>query len=557
GALIYFNNGKQNQLSYNTHVYGWDEAMARDAVISDNKAPFPVFGIQKNGAALLGVIEEGASYASIRADISGRNCSWNRVYPIFEMVHGARMDISGRSQREVFLYEANLPEGESITLRYTPCAEQGYMGMAKEYRSWLTGKYPEAFGADGIYSEQRLKEHSSSDNGIPVAVDIIGAVNKTQHRMGMPFDLPLKLTSYKETASIIGDLAGFGWKNAHIKLNGWFNRSFEHTVPLKIKLIDQLGSKKDFKEIIKAAEENNFILYPEADFVFVRDVGTFSGFSLYSDAARYVSRERVQRYPYSFVWFGERNLWGKLNYLARPEAVNRMIDTFLRKASKLGLKNIAFRNMGSKLAGDYHEKRHVSREASMVMRQQKFQQLRQAGYGIIVNAGFTYSATWASMITDMMLGDQGFGITDTSVPFYQIVLRGLVPYTGRAINLAEDYSLNLLKTVESGAGLYFSFMAEETAVLQETKFRQFYANEYSKWIGDADALYKKFTADFGHLNNQVITNHVILSPGVTVTEYEDGTRVVVNVTNNQWDYNGNIIEACHYKVLRNSTVLGE
>ena len=49
GALIYFNNGKQSQLAYNNPVYGWDEAMPRDVVVTDSKAPFPVFGIQKNG----------------------------------------------------------------------------------------------------------------------------------------------------------------------------------------------------------------------------------------------------------------------------------------------------------------------------------------------------------------------------------------------------------------------------------------------------------------------------------------------------------------------------
>ena len=77
GALIYFNNGKQNQIAYNNNVYGWDEAMPRTAVINDNKAPFPAFGIQKNGNALLCVIEEGSSYGGIRADVSGRNSSWN------------------------------------------------------------------------------------------------------------------------------------------------------------------------------------------------------------------------------------------------------------------------------------------------------------------------------------------------------------------------------------------------------------------------------------------------------------------------------------------------
>jgi len=537
GSLIYFNNQKQNQLPYNIRVYGWDEAMPREAVISDNKALFPAFGVHKNGASLFCVIEEGSAYASVRADVSGRNSSWNIVYPFFDIVHGALMDIAGRNQRAVYLYEAALPEGENITLRYTPCAEPGYMGMAKEYRSWLLKNYP-------------VLQNRHVTDGVPTAVEIIGAVNKTQHRLGLPFDLPLKLTSYKDTEKMVKDFAGFGWKNVHVKLNGWFNRSVDHTVPAKIKLINALGSKRDFEHIISTAEQSNFIVYPEVDFMFMRDVKAFSGFNLYSDAARYVNRERVQRYPYSFVWFGERKLWGKLNYLARPGATQRMINSYQKQAKSYKINNIAFRNMGSKLAGDYHERRHVSREASILMRQKKFEEMYQADNKILVNAGFVYAAPWTNIITDMIITEHSFGITDTSVPFLPIVLHGIVPYTGKAINLAEDYTKNLLKAVESGAGLYFSFMEEETAELQETKFRQFYANEYKKWVGDADALYKKFNADFGRLYNQRIVNHVILAPDVTITEYEDGTRVVVNASDNDYRFNGNNLSADTYTVLR-------
>jgi hypothetical protein len=537
GSLIYFNNQKQNQLPYNIRVYGWDEAMPREAVVSDNKALFPAFGVHKNGASLFCVIEEGSAYASVRADVSGRNSSWNIVYPFFDIVHGALMDIAGRNQRAVYLYEAALPEGENITLRYTPCAEPGYMGMAKEYRSWLLKNYP-------------VLQNRHVTDGIPAAVEIIGAVNKTQHRLGLPFDLPLKLTSYKEMESIVKDIAGFGWKNVHVKLNGWFNRSVDHTVPAKIKLINALGSKRDFENIVSTAEQNNFIVYPEVDFMFMRDVKAFSGFNLYSDAARYVNRERVQRYPYSFVWFGERKLWGKLNYLARSGATQRMIDNFQKHAKDYKINNIAFRNMGSKLAGDYHERRHISREASMLMRQKNFEKMYQADKKILVNSGFVYAAPWTSVVTDMIITEHSFGITDTSVPFLPIVLHGIVPYTGKAINLAEDYTKNLLKTVECGAGLYFSFMEEETAELQETKFRQFYANEYKKWSGDADKLYKKFNADFGHLYNQKIVNHTILAPDVTVTEYEDGTRVVVNASDNDYRFNGNNLSADTYTVIR-------
>jgi hypothetical protein len=541
GALIYFNNGKSNQIASNNMIYGWDEAMPRDVVVSDNRAPYPVFGIQKNGNALVCIIEEGSAYARIQADVAGRNCSYNSVFAYFDMVHGAILDISGRSDRAVYLYETTLPQDESVTLRYTPCATDGYVGMAKEYRSWILQKYPEL-------GNSVKKDNSKTD--IPIAVEIVGAVNKTQHRLGIPFDLPLRLTSYKETEKMIHDFAGFGWENVKVKLNGWFNRSVDHTVPTKLKLIGELGSKRDFRNIVSSADLYGYELFPEVDFMFMKDVRSFDGFSLYRDAARYINRKRVEKYPFSFVWFGERTRWGKLNYLSRPASTMKMIDEFLQKASSLGIRNIAFRSMGARLAGDYNEKRSVSREASMRMRQEKFSQLSHSQTKMLMNTGYAYSVPWADFITDMALDDQNFGITDVSVPFYQIALHGLVPYTSRAINLAEDYTVNLLKTIEGGAGLYFSFITEETAVLQETKFRQFYANEYDKWVGDADALYRKFSADFDGLYSQGIADHIILATDVTATVYEDGTRVIVNRSDTAWDYDGVTIKALSYAVLR-------
>jgi hypothetical protein len=552
GALIYFNNGKQNQMAYNNSVFGWDEAMPRlgNAIINDDRAPFAAFGIQKNDSALLCVIEEGSSYGEVRADVSGRNNSWNSVYPRFSMVHGAIIDISGRSSRTVYLYERSLVAGESVTLRYTPCASDGYAGMAKEYRSWLMGKYPSLGGR---------KEGGGAGGGatgVPIAIEVVGAVNKTQHRLGIPFDLPLKLTSYKESAGMIDDFAKWGWKNVRIKLNGWFNRSVDHSVPNKLKLISALGSKKDFKNLLLAAEKNNYSVFPEVDFLYMRDVKLFGGFNLYRDAARYVNRKRIEKYPYSFVWFGERVRWGKLSYLARPAYMMSLIDNLNRKMSALGLRNIAFRNMGAILSGDYHEKRLVSREASMKMRQEKLAELKSKGTGVLLNTGYAYAVPWADFITNMAIDDQSFGITDVSVPFYQMTLHGLVPYTGPAINLAEDYTKNLLKTIETGAGLYFSFMSEESSILQETKFRQFYANEYDKWSPDANALYQRFTADFTRLYDQAIVNHAIIAEGLTWTEYEDGTVVFVNYTENAVTYGGGgayggvDIDARSYTVVR-------
>ena len=198
-----------------------------------------------------------------------------------------------------------------------------------------------------------------------------------------------------------------------------------------------------FSAIAAAANNNGFHFYAEGDFLYMRD-GFFDSFDLYRDAARYVSRERVETYPYSFVWFGQNEL-GKPSYLASPGYMVKLINGFVKNTARFGVKNIAFKNLGAKLAGDYNEKRLVSREAAMNIEAAQFAELTQAGAGLMINTGYAYAAQYTSFITDMALGDKGFGITDAAVPFYAIALHGLTPYTGRAINLAEDYTKNLLQ----------------------------------------------------------------------------------------------------------------
>lgn len=535
GGIINFNNGKFNQNVYTNSVYGWDEGLYREAIISDNKANYPVFGVENNGASILCIIEEGASYANIKADVSGRGSNFNNIYAQYAMLHKETMDISAKSDKTVLLFEKSLPD-EDLVQRYIFCKETGYVAMAAEYRDYLMNRYPEL---------QKITE-----TGVPVAVEIVGAVNKTQYRVGLPFDLPLGLTSYKEAEQMVEDLTSRGFQNVNYRLTGWFNKSVQHTVPVNVKLISELGGSGDFKSLVNTVNSGNGDLFLEADFLYMRDDALFDGFNTNSDAARYVNRERVESYPYSFVWYGERERWGKLSYLARPEYMMSLIDNFKTKINSYNADNIAFRTVGNNLAGDYDERRSVSREASMNMQIDKLRELSAAGTGIMVNNGYVYTVPFADFIIDMPLSYQGFSIIDYEVPFYQIVLHGLVNYSGRPINLAEDYTLNILRSIETGAGLAFSFMKEETSILQETKFHQFYSNEYDKWIDDATEIYNKFNDEFYEIYNQLIVNHTVLDSGVTVTEYENGTKAVVNKSDSDYNYNGNVIKSRDYLLVK-------
>ncbi|MCL2107956.1 MAG: DUF5696 domain-containing protein [Oscillospiraceae bacterium] len=538
GALINFNNGKGNQNPYFNRVYGWDEAISREAMINDNKAHYPVFGIEKNENAMLCIIEQGAAYASVRADVSGaliRNSNYNNVFAEYSLIHSENLEIAAKSNTAVLLFERDLAEGESLVQSYYFPKNNGYMGMAEKYREYLIERHPHL----------ALSDTSS----VPVAVEIVGAVNRVQHVLGIPVDRSFGLTTYNQASDIVNDLSRRGFDDVHYRLTGWFNSSLQHTVPTKVKLISGLGNKRGLTNLVSTVNNNNSQIYMEANFLYMYDTSPFDGFSLNRDAARYVNRKRVQAYPHSFVSFGPKT-WYEGFYLARPDFMMSTIDSFIGSIGSYGAENIAFRTIGNNLAGDYNEKRKISREASMNTQIDKLAELRAKGNSIMLQSGYAYAAPYADFITDFPLGWQGFGILDVEIPFYQIVLHGLVPYAGRPINLAEDYDMNILRSLETGSGLYFHFMHENPLVLQDSRYLEFFSSQYSMWAETAEELLDFFDTQIGDTYNQYITDYIALAEGVSVTEYANGVKVIVNRSGVPHVYEGKVINSMDFTVIR-------
>ena len=540
GSLIFFNNGRHSQLVFSSEVFGWDEAVFREVVIHDNRAPYPVFGIYRNGATFAAIIEQGASYANVWAETGGMRSPFSTVSANFRLIQGALANVTGRTADMIRIHERRLPEGEQIVVRYVFTENPGYVGMAVAFREFLQERYP--------WLNYRVTEPKNA------AVEILGAIEMVQPVLGMPIARPFALTTFDEAASMMEDFYDMGWRNLHIRMLGAHNDSIDHAVPTNVRLISQLGNRRSFDNMLGVASNLGFEFYLEGDFVFMRRNSMFNGFSLSSDAARYVSRERVEHHGHNFVFFGENgslSVMADSVVLANPDFTVDLVTNFVDRASNLGVDNISFRTLGSALAGDFHERRHVSREASMQMRSELLATLRASGTGIWLNYGFSYAMPFANVITGMPLSDQGFAITDVSVPFYQIALHGLVHFAGRPLNLSEDYSYYLLRSEESGSALFFSFKTQPTSELHGVaRYRRFFANEYGRWIGEADMLYQNHSRNFSHLYNQLIVDHVILSDGVTVTVYEDGTRVYVNMSFVDFHADGFTVPSMRYRVVR-------
>lgn len=536
GALINYNNGKLAQSSYYADMYGWDMALDRDAVVHETENYFNVFGAANEAASYICILEDGAPYASIRADISGRGNSYNYVNAVYSMVHREQYDISDKYNGNMYVYEPGLPQGERIVQRYRFVNSGDYVDMAAEYRQYLLEKYGDAF----IRNE---------DEEAPVVIEIIGAVDKVDQVFGIPVSKPLELTTFNEAAAIIAQLHDDGLTNMSVKLTGWMNGGVQQKILKSVKLVGELGSKKDLINLINQGYKLGIDIYLDGVTSYAYDSNFMNGFFVFRDAARFVSKEKAELFKYSTVTYGKRYDLPSY-YLLKPSVIQEMTDN-LAQAAAYYAAGVSLRDLGNDLSSDFNRDEPVSRQKAMEIQIEQLRKIKDKKIHIMVNSGNDYTLGYSDMIADMDLTGSKYGIIDRMVPFYQMAIHGYVNYCGKALNLAGNENYELLKSAEYGAGLSFTLMDESAFTLQNTLYTQYFGAEYSAWHKRLVDIYTRYNQELGHVFNQKMVDHKYLDDRLTCTGYEDGTRVYVN-----YDYedkitdDGRVVPARDYLVVR-------
>lgn len=538
GSIINFNNQKSNQTLYSAKVYGWDYGSVRDIIINDPECRFPVYGISYTDRkqAMLCMIEDGDTYGYVEADVAGRRHNYNYVTAGFSIVHNEKADVSNRSNTGVQLFEEQLGKGEGISIRYRSLDTDSYVDMAKAYREYLFEKYPEL--------------QSGVSGNLPMVVELIGAITKTQQVLGFPKDKPYALTTYKQMQDIVEQLNAAGVTGMDVILNGWFNEGIVHEVADDVDLISELGSKKDFKNMLSYLNSNCENVYLKADLTFVYKNGLFDSFTARTDSSKYITREIVKLQEISNIFYSIDEQ-SDYYYLAKPKFSMSTLDSYIKEIEALGGKNVAFTSIGNVLAGDYNRKEPVTRQTVKQMHIDKLAAMKEAGNHNVIYEGNSYLLPYTDMIINMPLKSQGYNIVDQEIPFFQIVLHGYVDYTGDAMNLTGDFITNLLKSVETGAGMYCVFMDAESKELQGTESTKFYGANFDGWKNDVIKYYQRFSSELGGIYGQTIENHELVAENVFCTEYSDGTKVYVNYRTAAYELpNGQTIPAQDWIVVK-------
>ncbi|MBQ3080806.1 MAG: hypothetical protein IJC48_12550 [Clostridia bacterium] len=536
GALINLNNGKLSSTAYSMRVYGNDVLVNSDDYVSErDDIALPVYGIKRTDSAMLAIIEEGEEIASIYANISGRSDEFNRVSTDFLIREIENVALAGNESVTSPRYSTDVYQG-NITLRYKWLIEEDsdYVDMAKTYREYLVGN--------------GLLVNNEADEDAAFYMEVVGAANKNKFFLGIPYQSTVQATTISE-ADIIYDLArAHDVKNIKMIYTGLFDGGIKNSSLTRLTLDKDIGSEKELRELMEKLDENGDMLYPG---VYFGRVYTDRAFKPLSDAARKHDGDPAQAYVFGEPVLKRARTEHEGYYVSPfylPEYTEKAMDEF----EDLGVKGLNLFDLGNTLTGDHKRKENLSRIHATPVFENALETL-SGEYELILDTPLLYAFRYASGATNLLRGDNGFAITDASIPFVQWVLDGSMSYSGESWNAYSylGYQEQLLWALESKSSPRFTFMWEDPSIFANTAdvdYMSNYSSNYSQVMDEACALYEEYNAFYRKVKDAKVEQYEIYSVSLRKVVYDNGVTLYVNYLDTDQTADGIKVPALGYYV---------
>ncbi|MDQ6417870.1 DUF5696 domain-containing protein [Paenibacillus sp. LHD-117] len=536
GALIHFNNGKNKYPAYQQSVFGQDLAMnAIEDGVREQQVRLPVFGMMKEGGAFLGIIEEGASVSTISADIGGRLNSYNYVYPSFYVINKGQLTLNaGGQERSLPMFQENVMSTDyQVRYAFLNGDDASYSGMARYYRDYLQS-------SNGL--PQSDPERNAED--LPFYMQLIGSISTKKHFAGIPYKALEPLTTFEQAKEILEQAKSRNINNIKLKYSGWFNGGLDHEVPDKISVDRAIGGSKGLRNFASYTQSQGISLFPDVALLIAN---TGDGFDEKNDASRTLRDVPADVYPLNLA-INRRDRSKSPSYAISPRLVGKYTEDMLNDFDEYETDGISLRDLADKLNSDFLKNKQIDRAESERLSIQSLKQIHEEGHEIMADGGNAYALPYVTDLTNVPVSNSGFKIEDEAIPFYQMVIHGLIGYTGAPYNLSSftDERDYVLKSLEYGSGVHFEWIYEPNYKVKDTEYNQLYAVNYELWIDKAAEIYSQINETLKGVRNDPIIGHEKLADGVYKTVYGNGDYVIVNYNEEAVRIDGSTVEAKSY-----------
>lgn len=559
---------KKVSVSWNSKVYGQDYAYYTITGQSQEQIRMPVYGVvrtervvsttvlDENGqpliaedgyseyktltpirAGFLAILEEGEALTNLAVSFGADRHNYASVYPSYLPRPKDTYDladsvsVSGNTEWTVVADRQYTGNYRTRVILLSDAADSKYdttwVGMATAYRDYLEG--------NGVINPIKDNEISSQ---IPLYLEAFGSYETTKQILSMPVDVKVPLTTFDDVETIYNDLSqNAGISNINFKLTGFANGGLTATYPAKLKWEKAVGGKSGFRNLIETAAEKGFGVYPEFEFSYISNQGTFDGVSLKGLGARTVDNRYCSKQIYDAVY---QQFTSYFDMCVATNLISKYYDKFSSKLSRYqedGAFGLSVGTLGSDLNSNFDEDNPINREEAKQDVVRLLAEIKETYGSVMINGGNSYAIGYADHILNMPLSGSNYRYASASVPFMAMVLHGYVNYTGAALNMSGDTDYNVLKAIESGAYPYYllSYNTENTMLLKKDELlNKYYSIRYDIWrwedpLGrEGDGMiveqYNRLNQALAELQTAVMVDHSFLRAERVLLDNEDPTK---------------------------------
>lgn len=521
GAITYLKTKETGVATkYSWYVYGSDEVdidlykLTKEEGLK--QALLPVFGIKRGNSGFVGIVTEGECDTAISFAPNGYVVHLARVYPEFtyrRFYRATRPDATliSRIEKEILLQD------HAVMYVFLAGENANYSGMANAYRNYLldTGN---------------IKRVIKPGTSIPLAIDFLMGIKEKQ----LLFDRFIVMTTFDQVRLILDEFLKHGIKDMQVNLFGWTKGGYG-SYPLHFPIPRSIGGIKGLKNLAEYTSEKGITLFLQDNFVDA--LAENGGFSKRKDVVYQKNGLSVTDVTQTEFLLNPTVSW------------NKFISEFLPLLGNCPIDGINFERLGEIIYFDYHNT-YPSTRSKTAEYWQKFLERSNTLYGkSAVCGGNAYVLKYADRLFDIPIEGSGYFITDEFVPFYQIVVHGLIPYSSKPGNLFYDFQKQKLQWVEYGCLPYFQLTYNTPELLKYTRYNKLFTSFYYDWIKPVANIYREFNDRLGDIWSRVVIKHEKVQDNVYKVTYDGGARVYVNYQKQPVKVDGYLIEALDYLVI--------
>lgn len=502
-------------------VYGGDAASGH-ANSGTANALIPAYGMKQGNNAFVTVINSGDAIATVNAD---RVRGGNELYEA-----GVSFDITPctESKGKFYMSSESYDGDIGLCIRFLGGSNANYTGMAAAAREQLI-------------RERKLSTRTAEEQEyLPLDLTVIGVSDDTLFSFKrLNLRKEKTFTDFEQALDMLTRMKSKGINSIKLRYKGALSGGVDQSSIMTASLLARLGSRSDLKDLVEYVNAQNMEMYLDVDLLSAAKSDSFSSGktagSIFGKKAEYNAANRASA------------TLGKGAYAKRllgMKYVEKSMVELLSNTRFSQFTGFCLNDVGSLLYSDY--KNGFNRQESAEMISEQLPSLT-ANMKLMTDTGNFCVIKNVSFISHLPSSASQDRSAYVSVPFLQLVLHGIVGYSGEPLNFSEDTKTSFLRCVEYGASPAYEWTYSSTYADKKNKSGEDGAEAsgvyYENWIASASEQYERADAALKDLQASRMTSHSEIMNGVFCTEYDTGAKIYVNYTDSDVTVSGITVPA--------------